>query len=311
MRNFAIGVGLLWMLAGSACADEAAVAKAIVGYQEAFNQRDLARIETSWSESGVLEDRSAGTKLIGRNAIIGQIKEVFAQENPPHLSISTDASTVQEDQSIRVTGINTLTHIEDEQTISESFAFTAVIRSVDGRWQIAEVTESALNDDPTPPNSIEPFRWLVGVWTATNEDGPAADAPEMDAPEMIVNEFRFMQGDRFMVRTFSRRRDTAEESLGYQIIGSVPGDDRLRCWSFLSDGSVSQGVLNVDPHRVSIESSGRLADGSEAAGTHVIKRIDDHSFSLQLVGHTINGEPVPSLGTVILQRQTQIPEGIR
>lgn len=290
MKKLLYGILLSCVLAPWASADDASVLKAIDAYQDAFNRRDVSTIEAIWAPSAVLEDTTAETRLEGREAIVGQLKAVFAHENPPRLTIRTDSIEVQEDGSIVVSGMNTLETKQDEDAVSESFAFTAVIRSIENKWLITQVTETAAASQYYPSESIE---WLIGVWTSDRG---------------IVNEFRYVPGNRFIVRTFSTLTATDTDSIGYQMIGSLPGESSLRSWTFLGDGSVSRAEWFVEEDRILIQSTGRLADGSEASGTYVLKQSDENTLSIKLVGHTIDGEPVPSQGVVMLTRQNKTTE---
>ncbi|TWU58560.1 SnoaL-like domain protein [Rubripirellula tenax] len=305
MNRLILGAGFLWIVAGIAAADDNAVNQAIGRYQDAFNRQDVSLIETLWFEAAVLEDASAQTNLTGREAIIGQLKDAFAQDIPPTLSIETDSVAVQADGSILVTGTNTLTSGDSAEPNRESFAFTAALRSINGKWQITKVTETTIDDgeNQASPSPLQTIKWLVGAWSAASD----ASADE-SVGNQIVNEFRLVPGDRFMVRTFGTEGASSQDSPGYQMIGTLPGEQQLRSWTFLGDGSVSQGKWIVESERILIESSGRLADGSEAAGTYVLNRIDDNTMTMKVVGHTINGEPVPSMGTVTLTRQTTTQE---
>lgn len=312
MNQFKMGLAIWGWIVGFAVGvegadrvvDDQAAATSIVSYQDAFNRRDISAIEALWSCDAVLEDASVGTALMGREAIMGQLKEVFAQERPPTLAISIDSVVVQEDGAILVTGINTLTQDNGARSAVEPFAFKAVIRSDDGQWRIVKVTESTIQEptDAPPSSNMQSIQWLVGVWTG-EPDGEG---------NQVTNEIDFMPGNRFLVRTFSVEGQgasvTSRIHLGYQVIGTLPNDGQLRSWTFSGDGSVSQGRWIVEPDRISIESMGQLADGSDAAGTHVLQRINEDTMTMKVVGHTIDGEPIPSMGTVTLTRKATSQE---
>lgn len=291
MRILVSTFALVATFAGMALADDAVIAQAIGRYQDAFNRQDISTIESLWHETAVLEETSSDAKPLGRDAIIGQLREVFALAKPPVLSISIDSSAVQEGGEILVLGTNTLSSGD----ASETFAFTAKINLIDGKWQITRVTESSL-DESGNQNSLQSIEWLLGVWRAVEDE------------DAVTNEFRYMPGNQFIVRTFAGNDQSVRKSLGYQVIGTLPGDSQLRSWTFLGDGSVSQADWIVEEERILIQSKGRLADGSQACGTYVLKSIDENTMTMKVVGHTISGEPVPSIGTVTLTRQTNSQE---
>jgi hypothetical protein len=51
-----------------------------------------------------------------------------------------------------------------------------------------------------------------------------------------------------------------------------------------------------------VQSTQTLADGAAASGTYVITPIDDASYSIQLIGHEVEGEPQPTGEAVVIVR---------
>jgi len=97
---------------------------------------------------------------------------------------------------------------------------------------------------------------------------------------------------------------------GTQVIGWDPQQQQIRGWSFNSDGSFGESTWSRNGDSWMCKSIQTLATGETASGTYVMERPDDSSFTIQLIGHEVGGEPQPAGAPVRVVRVEQQSEAV-
>ena len=171
-------------------------------------------------------------------------------------------------------------------------AFSAVFVESDGKWKITTMEEMPTAKPESPSNALADLEWLVGKWV---DDGDAAQ---------VETTVRWTANRGFLLRSFvvESKEDGEVTRQGTQVIGWDPRARRYRSWSFNSDGSFGDATWSKNEDDWLIKSSQTLADGQAAAGTFVLTRVDDDTISLQLIGHSIEGDPQPASPAVQVVR---------
>lgn len=256
-------------------------------YEGAFNSRDVETLRSMWLDDAVYVDESTATTSRGAAAIVEQLEAVFADQ--PSIRLSIKPSTVEVVDGVRRVSGTTELNVDGESP--SRFAFEAELIEHDGRFRIRSVIERDLkpSDAPEFDDPLEPLRWLVGNWTSEKD----ADA---------FNRFEMMPGGGFLVRTFG----VGDQTLGYQIIGPALSGTGIRSHTFLGDGGRGVATWEIEDDRVLVHSRQVTADRSLATGTYVLRRADDDTLTVKVVGHRIDGEPVPVAETVTLIRNSDL-----
>ena len=84
-----------------------------------------------------------------------------------------------------------------------------------------------------------------------------------------------------------------------------PIERRIRSWMFNSDGSFGEGSWFKDGANWMSRMSLTMADGSVASGTQVFMRTDNDTYQVESIGREIDGESMPSAGTVTVVRAVE------
>lgn len=262
----------------------AAVTKA---YQEAFNKRDAAAIGKLWAEAGVHVDRATGVRTRGRDAIVKDLEVAFKEVPNARISIEAGEVRMVTPTVAKAEGIAT-TLIPDQEP--EAVSFSAILLKNKDTWLIDSIEESPVPRPETAKDALQDLAWMIGDW-ADQTEGVAT-----------TSSFTWSRGGNFLVRRFSTQFGEEEETSGTQIIGWDPRSREIRSWTFNTDGSFGEATWSKNGADWLVKSTQTLADAGVASGTYVITQVDNNTMKVGLVGHEVNGEPVPRVPVVTVVR---------
>lgn len=293
-RSLVSTLGILGLMAGmcastARCDDDASapIREALKAYVAAFNAHDAEAVAAHWVENAVYVDRETGTTIEGREAIEAEFATIF-EANPDAQLVGevTDISFVTDDVAI-ANGTATV-YAPDANPSLATFSATFVHQGA--AWLLHSVNESDVPLPETAYDALQPLAWMVGTWVDESDD------------LRVETRVSWAPGGSFLIRAFSIHsgEDTVKE--GTQIVGWDPRAREIRSWSFDSDGSFGDGIWTESGGKWLIQSTQTLADGAAASGTFVFTPVDEDTFTVQLIGHEIEGEPQPTGETVTMVR---------
>jgi uncharacterized protein (TIGR02246 family) len=295
-RTHTIAVGLLLFTLGSvvspASADDDSseqVRAALRDYVEAFNAHDAAAVAAHWAENAVYTDRETGEKIEGREALEADFAALF-EANPESQLVGeiTDISFVTDDVAI-VNGTASVYAPDADPSLA---TFSATFVRQDNAWLLHSVNESDIPVPESAYDALQPLAWMVGTWV--DEAGDVR----------VETTVSWAPGGSFLIRAFSIESGEETVKEGTQVIGWDPRAREIRSWSFDSDGSFGDGVWTLSGGKWLVQSTQTLADGAAASGTYVITPVDADSFTVQLIGHEVEGEPLPTSEVVTIVRSS-------
>ncbi len=273
-------------------ADEGAVRKTLTEYVDVFNQKTAEKIAGFWTENGTHTDRQTGQRTAGREAIQADVMKLMKEGSDFKLSAT-------------ITGIRLITadvaSVEGETTVVISDAdplvskYTAILVRQGDKWLLDTVEEMPLPQPASTADALKELEWLVGEWV---DDSGA---------EKVTMTFRWTANQAFLLRSFSVENKEDVTMTGTQVIGWDPRGQQIRSWSFTSDGAFGESTWLRDENRWMSKSSQTLVSGEVASGTYVMERLDDDSFTMQLVGYEVGGQPQPTGSSVKVIRAPQQP----
>lgn len=257
----------------------AAIVATFDAYAAAFNARDAAALAGLWTEDAVYVDRESGLRTSGRSAVAEGFDRFFTDQPTARLVVALGVVESIADGVVSVEGDSTIVSAEGEPSSS---SFTAICVAADGAWRIRRLEEVATAAPATPREALRELEWLVGRWVDDSDQVAATST------------YRWSAGDAFLIRSFQVEDAEGVASQGTQVVAWDPRAGAIRSWSFNSDGSFGEGVWSRSGEAWLIRSTQTLFDGRVAAGAYVLTPIGDDSLTLELVGHTIDGEPQPA-----------------
>ena len=266
-----------------AVADEAAVRKTLSDYVNVFNAKAADKVAGFWTKNGTHTDRETGQRTEGREAIQSDMTKVLSEQSDLKLSAKINRLRFITSDVASVEGETTLAVGDEESVVS---AFTAIVVNQSGRWLLDSIEEMALPNPETAADALQDLEWLIGEWIDDSDD------------IRVTTTFRWTANQGFLLRSFDVETKDGVAMTGTQVIGWDPQNQQIRGWSFNSDGSFGESTWSRNGESWLYKSAQTLATGEVASGTYVMERLDDNSFSVQLVGHEVDGEPQPA-GTTI------------
>lgn len=117
---------------------------------------------------------------------------------------------------------------------------------------------------------LQSLGWLIGEWAGSSDNG-----------NVLVSS-HWSDGGNFIVREFIMRTADGDEAGGNQRIGWDPSSNRIKCWSFDSQGGFGEGFWRHDGKSWFVESEEVLADGSKSATTTVYTPEGDGRFAWEV-----------------------------
>lgn len=263
-----------------------AVTQRLADYLDTFNSGDAAAVGAFWSADAVSLDEESGERSTGRDAIVAEFKEFFAES--PGARLTGSVGSVRSPGPGVAIAEGTVSLFTPDSEPSQS-AFTAVLVQEDGRWLIESSYERDL-PSPTSQAALQELGWLIGQWHD--------DSEEVDVNTTV----RWSPNEAFLIRSFHADYKDGESFQGTQIIGWDPSAKQYRTWTFNSDGSFGEGTLSRKGDQWLVRMSYVRGDGSTSAGTQVIEPVDENTLRVSRIGQTANGTPAPAGDPVTVVR---------
>lgn len=277
-------------LCATAEGDEAAVRKTLAAYVDVFNQKAADQVGSFWTATGTHTDRETGERTEGREAIQADLAAVLETQPNLKLSATIDRFKMVTKHVANIEGQTTLVAGESEPIIS---TFTAIVVRQGDKWLLDSIEEMELPQPENAAAALSGLTWLVGDWVDDSSD------------TVVKTTFRWTASQAFLLRSFSVESADGGDVTGTQVIGWDPRTLQIRSWSFNSNGSFGESVWSKSDGSWRSKSVHTLATGEVASGTYVMERLDDDSFTMQLVGHEVDGLPQPAGPTAKVVRVQQ------
>ena len=268
-------------------ADEVQIGKSLDEFVAAFNEKNAEKLATCWTETATHTDRETGERTEGRAAIQADFTKIFAAQPTIKLSATlTRVKLITPD----VAQVEGLSNVISGDGIPVESVFTAIMTHSGDKWLFDSIEETAAPVPATPADALKQLEWLIGEWT--DESGDVK----------VRTTFRWSANRAFLLRSFVA--DSADGSAleGTQVIGWDANLQQIRSWTFNSDGSFGASTWSKNGNSWMAKSSQTSANGDISSGTYVLEQVDENSFTLQLIGHEINGDAQPAAPAATITR---------
>ena len=277
-KSFSIALSLCasFMAPPFVLADEAAVRKTLGEYVDVFNQKAADKVGGYWTEEGTHTDRETGERTEGRVAIQADMTKVFSEQSDCKLSATIDRIKFITPDVASVEGETTVVLSNAEPIVS---AYKAIVVHQGDKWLLDSVEEMPLPQPTSSTDALKELDWLIGDWVDDSGDAK------------VSTTFRWTANQAFLLRSFTLEAKDGVVMTGTQVIGWDPRGQQIRSWSFNSDGSFGESTWSRNGESWLSKSTQTLSAGDSASGTYLLERVDADTFTLQLLGHELNGEP--------------------
>ena len=271
-------------------ADEAAIRKAVESYVAAFNRGDAKALAAMWSPEAVYTNPISREQVVGRAEIEKQFTAIFAEAKGVKLEAKTE--------SVRFVSPNVAVEQGTAKVIRpnqapEDSEYTAVYVKRDGQWLLDRVTEEDVPVVPSHYEQLKDLEWMIGRWVDQDDDDDTT----------VVTECSWTRNNNFITRSFTIQIRDRIDMAGMQIIGWDPSTKQIRSWVFDSDGGFGQATWKKKGNRWYIQQSGVLPDGRKSSAVNIVTRLDDNTCTLQSVNRMVDGELLPNIDEVKIEKE--------
>jgi uncharacterized protein (TIGR02246 family) len=267
--------------------EKAAVVANDRAYEAAYAKSDVKALAGFFAEDADYTTDD-GRIFSGREAIEAAIKAGLMANRGSKLAINVDSVRVLGPETAVEKGSTTVTSKSGE---TNSQLYTAIHVKKDGKWQISQLIESP-TPELSPRDRLEDLAWLIGQW----EDTDKADDVS------VRSQYLWSRGENFLTRNVTVKRGGEVTLEGWQIIGWDPVQERLRSWTFDSDGGFSDGYFTHDGTRWLQRETGVTPDGSRTSADNTYSKVSDDKVTYESNNRTLDGEPQPSIGRIEINR---------
>lgn len=268
----------------------AAIEKRIASYLEAYNKKDLQAVVEHWTEQGVYIDASSGSRIKGREALAESMKEAFESKDSGKLECELQSLDLISPGVALEKGISYYTVGENESVIT---TYSAVHMKIGDQWYIDRISEKEYVEPPSNYEYLKPLEWMIGNWTDRNGDAS------------ISTECHWARNENFIIRSFTVGLSDQIKMAGMQIIGWDPVREKVRSWTFDSDGGFNEGVWTESNGIWSVQSTATLPNGTLGSSTTVLTPVDKSTFTWQQINRIVDGELLPNLNEVVITRAVE------
>lgn len=277
----------VWLAANVVAADEVQIGNSLNEFVAAFNEKNAEKLAACWTETATHTDRETGERTEGRAAIQADFTKVFTAQPGIKLSASMTRAKMVTADVAQVEGQTTV--IGGDGVPVES-VFSAIMTRSGEKWLFDSIEETTAPIPATPEDALQQLEWLIGEWT--DESGDVK----------VRTTFRWSANRAFLLRSFVAESADGNVLEGTQVIGWDANLLQIRSWTFNSDGSFGSSTWSKNENSWMAKSSQTSANGDISSGTYVLEQVDENSFTLQLIGHEINGEPQPASAAATINR---------
>lgn len=229
-----------------------------------------------------------GETFLGQEAIQRELKAGLAATKGAKLTIHADAVTELAPGVVLEKGRTVMTAPDGG---SGETAFTAILVKHDATWKIRTLVESPL-PKVNPGANLQALAWLVGDWKEQD-----------DTTGVVVrSSYTWSRGGNYLTRNLSIQREGTTVLEGWQIIAWDPIAEGIRSWTFDGEGGFSEGRWTRDGNRWLVRDSGCSPDGSRVTSDQVFERLNENEAAWSAYNRTLDGEPMPSISRIHIQR---------
>jgi uncharacterized protein (TIGR02246 family) len=268
--------------------EQAALRQAMLKYEEAFNRADANGLAAYWTEAGQYVTAS-GEKIEGRDAIREAYTELFAEGKGLRLETMTSGVQNVAPNVVLEEGIARLTCASESPAEAK---YEAIHVKEDGQWRLSRVRETVLPASLSHHEQLKNLQWLIGEWAS------------QDQATTVRNTWEWTKSKNFMKRSFSIRAKDAVEVEGTQFVGWDASTDKIRSWSFDSEGGFEQAVWRHVDNRWIVDATAVLPDGRQGSAERILTSVDDNTFTWRSVNRQVDGRLLPSTDEVTIVRTT-------
>ena len=254
-------------------------------YVAAFNDRDYETLAAQWTADAELVE--GGSRLVGRENIIGSIRGWLEQHPEARIGIEVGTVTPLAQTLTRVEGIMTFSRTADALPVVSRFMSLRVLE--EGSWKLAESVV-----EPASAAAVEDLDWLLGSWSAKSADGSSIQAT-----------FEKVIGGHAILGRMTVTAANGSDLEAIEIIHADRIAHALRSWVFDSRGATATGLIESDGitlNRTLVGTPSPASGGQRSNWVQLIMPGGPDAFTLHSIERSIDGRRLPDADPLHFRR---------
>ncbi|MEM7146402.1 MAG: nuclear transport factor 2 family protein [Verrucomicrobiota bacterium] len=270
---------------------EEAIQNLVATYAQAYNSRDLETLFNLWTEDAVVTSQD-GTTLNGREAITSALQKIVESSSAINLIINVDSIDTTKPGSASLKG-SSFTSAAGASPVWATYSAEA--QKGNNGWRISSFIDEGWSADPppqsTPSDQMQPLAWLAGTWVDRATDST------------ITYYGAWAPGGNQLLRSFAEQSANGIQNAGHEIIEWDETKGAFSSHTFDASGAVTESEWTQDGQNTFIrKSTATLENGKKAAATQRIRKVDDNTYTMDIVEQSLDGEPLPDAIAITVTR---------
>jgi uncharacterized protein (TIGR02246 family) len=295
MKNSALALSLSAALAGVVFAQSAkdtpaeknTALAAARAYEAAYAKGDAKALAQFFADDAEYTSED-GTTVKGRAEIEKSIRAALATRKGGKIAIDVESVRALAPDVMAEKGSTVVTTKAGESVES---LYTAIHVKKNDQWKISELIESP-SPVPTAGQRLAELAWLVGDWEESDKTNDLS----------VRSQFAWARGENFITRNVTVKKGGETTLEGWQIIGWDPIEERIRSWTFDSEGGFGEGTWTREGERWLLREIGVAADGSRSSADNTFTKLSADRFAWESNNRTLDGDPQPGIGRIEINR---------
>lgn len=256
-------------------------------YEAAYAKGDVKALVDFFSDDAEYT-ADDGQKFSGRAEIEASIRSAISGNKGAKLAITLDSVKVLAPEVVLEKGSTAVTSKDGD---TSGALYTAIYVKKDGKWKINQLVETPL-PSVSAHEHLGDLEWLIGDWEDTDKTDNTT----------VRSQNTWARGGNFITRNITVKRGAETTLEGWQIIGWDPIRERIRSWTFDSEGGFSEGTWTGDGDRWLLRETGVTPDGGRTGADNSFNKRGADRITWESTNRTLNGEPQPGIGPIEVNR---------
>lgn len=258
-------------------------------YVDTFNQHNFKELAQFWADDATYTNPMTQASIQGRDAIANEMKNWFEDAQVDNLKARVVRVFMTNDNQATARGVFHLSFKDAKPAVTN--IFQAELEKNGDNWQFKKIQQVRQDPSVSHEKELEKLSWLIGEWESKDSDVALNIETKWDI-------FKNFLVQNITVNIFDLKALEAR-----QIIAWDPVSKEIKSWMFDSDGGFGTGKWYQKEDSWFVDSAYTLPDGRKASAINIYTPSDKNSFEWESEGRDINGEILPNIEPITVERK--------
>jgi uncharacterized protein (TIGR02246 family) len=259
--------------------EDAAIKKTMSDYGAALSSGELDQVMAFWTSDSDYVDE-AGKMTKGKDQIAALFKKALPDLKGAKVTTSLHSIKLLRPEVALVDGNIDVTSTTGVKDVSR---YAIVLNKTGDKWLIDSARDlpTQVVDLPSLASAqLKDLEWLVGEWVD--------QSPNVDVTVKIY----WATNKAFLLMDYIVKREGMDPLEVTLRVGWDGASQRIRSWTFDSQGGFGEGFWHKDGKKWLVGTSGVLPDGGTGGSTNSYEFVDANNFVWRATDRDVDGQPL-------------------